>query len=353
MAGRTGKIRGARADTLARNFHENGMKILLEHPGNVRDLLALTGEDLVHQIDLDRMHLLSETFVVRDYRHRASDVVLVAPFRGVPSSRRRLMIIVLIEHQSEPDPLMPLRMVDYVTQIHRRQERRWRARHGKSLQGFRLQPVLPVVFHTGTRSWKRVGTLPDLIERGERFRRFTPVMECLFVNLPAIPDRALARRGGFLGWVLHLVKARRTRPAAFSRLLERALQHLRSMPEPEKARGEDLLSYIHALVYHEREDCEKEILEDRIKAVAWTEDHRRELSRMGKTIAETLRDEGRAEARVEISRSTLLRLIRKRFGAVPHDTVDRIEGTSDLEQLTVWLDRIVTAETLEEMGIEP
>jgi len=357
MSGRSGKTFSSRTDTLARNFPENGMKMLLEHPGNVRDLLALTGEDLVQQIDLDRMRLVPTTFIAKDYRHLASDVVLVAPFCGTPSSHRRLMITVLIEHQSVPDPLMPLRMVDYVTQIFRRQERRWRARHGRSLEGFRLLPVLPVVFHTGTRPWKRLGTLPDLIETGERFRRLTPVMECLFVNLPAIPAGTLERRGGFLGWVLHLVQARRTRPVAFSRLVDRVLRHLKSIPEQERARGEGLLSYIHAFVYHERDDCERKRLEDKIKAAAWNEDHRRELCRMGKTIAEALRDEGRAEGhaegRVEYARSTLLRLLRKRFGEVPQDTADCIEGTSDLDQLNVWVDRIITAEILEDMGIEP
>ena len=349
MSGRTGKTLSARTDILARNFPENGMEMLLEHPGNVRDLLALTGEELVQQIDLDRMRLVPTTFIASDYRLLASDVVLVAPFRNVPSSRRRLMITILIEHQSVPDPLMPLRMVDYVTQVFRRQERRWRARHGRSFEGFRLLPVLPVVFHTGTRPWERLGTLPDLIETGERFRRLTPVMECLFVNLPAIPAGTLEPRGGFLGWVLQLVQARRTLPAAFSRLVDRVLLHMKSMPEQERARGEDLLSYIHAFVYHERDDCERIRLEDKIKAAAWNEDHQRELYRMGKTIAEALRDEGR----VETARSTLFRLLSKRFGEVPQDIADCIEETSDLDQLNAWVDRIVTAETLKDMRIEP
>jgi len=155
--------------------------------------------------------------------------------------------------------------------------------------------------------------------------------------------------------VLHLVKVRRGRSVAFNRLLDRVLRHLRSMPKRESERGEDLLSYIHALVYHEREDCEKRTLEDKIKAAAWTEDHRRELGRMGKTIAEALREkghaEGHAEGCVENARSTLLRQLRKRFGAIPQTIVNTIEGTSDLEQLTAWLDRFVMAETLEEMGI--
>ena len=198
MAGKSARNRRARADRLARNFPENGIQMLLEHPGNVRELLALTGEALVAPIDLDRMRLVRGTFITRDYRRRATDVVLVAPFRRADPNRR-LMISILIEHQSEPDLLMPLRMVDYVTQIYRFQERRWKRRHSGSILGLRLLPVLPVVFHTGTRPWNRLGTLTDLIQNGDRFRRVTPVMECLFVNLPAMSSDMLEGRGGFFG----------------------------------------------------------------------------------------------------------------------------------------------------------
>ena len=168
MAGDPNRHRRTRTEGLVRNFQENGIQWLLENPGNVRDLLGLTGEALVAEIDLDRMHLVRSTFINRDYSRRASDVVLVAPVRaGRPE--RRLMITILIEHQSEPDAMMPLRMVDYVTRIYRYQERRWKNRHGGSIAGFRLLPVLPVVFHTGTRPWKRLGTLPDRSRAGSGF----------------------------------------------------------------------------------------------------------------------------------------------------------------------------------------
>ena len=124
------------------------------------------------------------------------------------------------------------------------------------------------------------------------------------------------------------------------------------MPPEERVRGEELLSYLYAFVYHEREECEKQPLLDRIEAAAWKPEHQRELNQMGKTIAEALRDEGRAEERVESARSTLLRQLRRKFKDVPQDVTERIEGTSDLEQLTVWLDRFATAERLEDVGID-
>jgi hypothetical protein len=48
-----------------------------------------------------------------------SDVVLLAPLRRRKGERtaRVLMIYIPIEHQSEPDRLMPRPSVDYVVQI--------------------------------------------------------------------------------------------------------------------------------------------------------------------------------------------------------------------------------------------
>ena len=109
----------ARVLQIVRQFWENAIKLLLENPKNVRDLLALAGADVVKRIDLRRVELIRTTFVERDYRHVESDVVLVAPLRRRKGERtaKRLLIYILIEHQSEPDRLMPLRSVDYVVQI--------------------------------------------------------------------------------------------------------------------------------------------------------------------------------------------------------------------------------------------
>jgi hypothetical protein len=71
------------------------------------------------------VELVRTTFVERDYRHVESDIVLVAPMRRRKGERtaRRVLIYILVEHQSEPDRLMPLRSLDYLVQIFKYQVR--------------------------------------------------------------------------------------------------------------------------------------------------------------------------------------------------------------------------------------
>ncbi len=155
----------ARIKALVRQFAQNGIKLLLENPRNVRELLAIAQVKVLDLIDFERMSLVPTSFVQRDYRHVEADVVLRAPVRrsGKGRARRSVTIYILIEHQSRPDLIMILRALDYVVQIYKSQVRAWRRRH-RSDAGLRLHPVLPVVLYTGARRWKGLGKLVDLIE---------------------------------------------------------------------------------------------------------------------------------------------------------------------------------------------
>ena len=64
---------------LVRNFPENGPKLLLENPANVRDLLGLVHEPIVDSIDFSGMTVERSHFVQPDYEHVTLDLLLRAP----------------------------------------------------------------------------------------------------------------------------------------------------------------------------------------------------------------------------------------------------------------------------------
>ena len=132
-----------RVEQIIRHFPENGLKLLLEHPANARDLLTLTAPHLLERLDFARMQVDPTSYIAADYRHLASDLVLRIPFRR-SGGRSSLTLYLLIEHQSEPDLLMRWRVADYVLQIYKRQIRAWHARR-HSLASLQLDPVLPIV----------------------------------------------------------------------------------------------------------------------------------------------------------------------------------------------------------------
>lgn len=60
------------------------------------------------------------------------------------------------------------------------------------------------------------------------------------------------------------------------------------------------------------------------------------------------RTEGRAEGRTEEAARILVRLLTRRFGTVPDRARERIASAS-LEQLRVWSERVLDAETVDQV----
>ena len=71
---------------------------------------------------------------------------------------RGTLLYLLFEHQSSPDPAMPLRLLGYVMEI--------LTQHHKA-HGFPLPPVLPLVLHQGPDTWNLSTAFEDLFELPE------------------------------------------------------------------------------------------------------------------------------------------------------------------------------------------
>jgi hypothetical protein len=172
-------------------------------------------------------------------------------------------------------------------------------------------------------------------------------VEPLFINVGALEPARVQAEGGFFGQVLRLVVRRRVRLSDFRGLLHQVVQRLEEMPEADQVRWHEFLSYLDALVYHERELSEHAGLRQSISNALRTDEHRREVDQMRKTMADVLKEEGG----VETARSMLLDMLRERFGEVPPDTAAVIETATDLAQLKTWSRRFAKAKTLKEVGI--
>jgi ElaB/YqjD/DUF883 family membrane-anchored ribosome-binding protein len=107
-------------------------------------------------------------------------------------------------------------------------------------------------------------------------------------------------------------------------------------------------------VYHERETAEYPALYEEIE-MSVNQENQREVKNMKQTMADFLKEEGRKQGEklgeLRSRRTILVRQLQRRFGKVPAAQVAIIERTQDLAQLDTWLDAVVTAATLNEVGI--
>lgn len=62
--------------------------------------------------------------------------------------------------------------------------------------------------------------------------------------------------------------------------------------------------------------------------------------------------EGKQLGLTEGEQEALLELLRLKFGVLPPAVEERVRATKDVEQLKVWLRRVLTASSLAEMGLD-
>ena len=106
--------------------------------------------EIVAQIDWPSLLVLPGSFVKSSLQQVHSDLLF-----SVRIGERETLLYLLFEHQSTPDPAMPLRLLGYMTEIF--------TRHHKA-HGFPLPPVLPLVFHQGPDAWNLSTAFEDLFE---------------------------------------------------------------------------------------------------------------------------------------------------------------------------------------------
>ena len=338
-----------RVRQIVRQFLENGLKQVLTNAGNVRELLVVGKASMLPRLDFAHLTVDPTTYVTADYRHVSSDLVLRLPLWPTRKGgrRRQLLLTILLELQAQPDRLMMLRVLDYLVQIWKHQVKQHGEQH-KSLASVRLTPVLPVVLHTGSYSWPRLGTLLDLMDDAATFRAVTPEFTPLFISLPDMAEAEL-EQGGYFGQILALLKARKARRGVFAQRLGQTVSKLSELTGAERLRRLELLSYVEALVYHAREQNEHAALRERIDAVLRDDEARLEVDMVRRSMADVHREEITLADR----KRTLLELLRLRWGPLPTETMQVIETTQNADQLAEWLRRFATASGLETIGIIP
>src|SRR5581483_163983 len=86
-------------------------------------------------------------------------------------------VYLLVEHQSEPDDLASYRALRYLGAAFDLQLRDWLKAHRNNPRGFKFHPVLPVVVYTGSRSWKRLLRIEELVQHAELVKGHLPSLD--------------------------------------------------------------------------------------------------------------------------------------------------------------------------------
>jgi hypothetical protein len=349
---------------LLHDFPDRAIRRLLENPRNLREVVADLLPDLADRFDFAHVEPVRRDFLLEDWRRRESDLFFRLPFRTdvgeLPS-----LVCVLIEHQSAPDPVMPLRILTYAVLYWDREWKSWNDAH-KQGQPLRLTPVIPIVFHTGSRRWETNRDFTGLMACPDPLRQFVPHWPILFWDLAERSVKQLLDSTGDWLRALAVVRAEREEKGTFATIYGEVLAKLELLAARENVRWHDLMEFVLSWAFRRRPKDETEELKTIAAASHKDRQRKKEIrvmsTALGQTweqwaleVAERRRAEGKAEGKVEgeieARREDLLFLLKEKFGKLPASAVRKINTTSDSELLKAWIRQVVHIDSLDELGI--
>ena len=317
--------------------HDALFKSVFQHPGNAASELAhLLAPEFVSAIDWSTLALEPGTYVDPKLAEKRSDLLFSA---ALTASAEPVLVYLLFEHRSSPEPKMALRLLGYMVRIWER----FSTKHADET----LPLIIPAVLSHAPDGWQAPTRFSALFSPnlGSLANAVLPDFSYAVDDLHRTTDADLRRRTLALQARLALWLMRDARDAA--RLLRRLIhwlpdiERLAQLPGGEQAL-EPLLRYVALVSPDLQLEQIRAILEDRAPTAEG----------ITMTIAEQLRAEGEArgeaKGRAEGKAEAIVLVLRSRGLHVDARVQARIAAMS-LEDLDASLQRAATIASVDEL----
>ena len=279
--------------------------------------------------------LLADTFVSGWLRTTQADRLLAMRLKD----GRPAFIYVLLEHKSTVDAGTPLQLLGYMVEV-------WK-RYASESGSRSLPPIIPLVFYHGEGRWTVPVSVLDMVEAPAALAGFVRSLSYIVHDLGEVEFQRLSPDPGVRA-VLGLLKhgSRRVLPPETGR---RILVDIESLAAGDVLLG-PALAYLAAVFEVRREEL------DGLFPAGGTRIRRYLMATLAEHWAAEGeargrakgRAEGEAKGRAEGKAETLLRLLGRRFGAVPEAVTARVR-TAPVTDLDRWLDALLDARELDEV----
>ena len=167
------------------NPHDKLFRASMQYPEVAREFLELhLPESIKKGLDFTTLVACPNSFIDEELKLLQSDVLLKALVFG-----EETYLYVLAEHQSKPDPLMPLRLMKYMIKI-------WdfHCQQFSTKSALPLPVIVPLVFFTGSSQYNVARTLADLCGTNAETMRNILQMPYSLIDANAIPEEKLTSR---------------------------------------------------------------------------------------------------------------------------------------------------------------
>lgn len=308
--------------------HDSSYKFLFSNPELVRDLImGFIPDEWLQSLDYSTLEKVPGSYISDDFKQREDDIVWKVKVGG-----DWVYLYLLMEFQSSVDKYMALRMMVYIGLLYQDLIKR-----GEVLEDGRLPPILPIVLYNGSQKWTAATNISELIPVVPGLvSQFTPSLHYLLIDENNYTDSELASLHNLVAAVFRLEHA--SSPSAVSELTNLLADWLSDRPDLRRMfalwiRATLMRKQEYGIVMPQVDDLQeiRVMLADKVEewAKAYIAEGKQEGLQQGEVLA-------------------LQRLLAKRFGVIPADTIALIANAPvvDVER---WLDRVIDAKQLSDV----
>jgi hypothetical protein len=207
----------------------------------------------------------------------------------------------------------------------------------------------------------------ELVRGPEQLRQLAPQWPIRFWDLAEhTVEDLLAASSPWLN-VLAVVRATTEESSRFHRVFSAAIERLAGLAARERMRWRDLMWMLISWALRRRPREERPRLVEVALEFQPDATSQEEVRNMSTTLGQTLEEwaeqrgiergiergiqRGIERGRLDASQQLLCRLLEDRFGSLPDDLRQQIEGTCDFAQLERWIRRCPNLRSLEELDL--
>jgi hypothetical protein len=306
------------------------------------ELRAILPDRVTRHIDWDSLQAVHASFVDAALSQRHGDLMFSARLK----EGHEAYLWLLFEHQSTIDRWMPLRMLEMAVEF----LKGWHKEHPRAQ---RLPAILPIVLYQGATPWTAPRTLAELYDLSEQalhdLGEFLLSLRFVLDDLRVTPDDTLmARPVDDLVRVALVVMKHVTSEHLLDQLARLHAEITRLLATEHGRIGfAGILWYIESahpklgqfdILSHLRPVVGPEITKT--------------MESYEQTIERLVIEKHKRLAREEGAQQLLLRLLERRFGALPEAVTTRVMDAGR-EELERWSDRILDAASLDDVLAAP
>ena len=329
--------------------HDSSYKFLFSNPEFVRDLIiGFIPDDWIHTLDYETLKKVPGSYITDDFKQREDDIVW-----RVKVGSEWVYLYLLIEFQSSVDKYMALRMMVYVGLLYQDLIKR-----GEVLADGRLPPILPIVLYNGSQRWSAATDIADLIPAVPGLvAEFKPSLKYLLIDESVYSESELSSLRNLVAAVFRFEQAQS--PANIEDIINLLIEWLADRPDLKRMfalwiRATLMRKQNYSILLPQIDDLQeiKVMLADRLEE--WAHGYIAEGELKGKQQGlqegkqqglQEGKQQGLQEGKQQGEMLALQRLLAKRFGVIPMETVTLI-SQAPIEDIEQWFDRAIDAKAL-------